>query len=174
MSGLGALKRLFHGGRRFSEWDPRTINTGEGHFLAQGPGLYAGDQPNLAKRYLKYGGENPALSELLVDDTRIFNPALKMSDSHKAAYNRAVEFLDSIGMRATNRGLRGALMEARYPYQRLREGLIDSGIDGLYQHLNEDFGNEYVIFNPNVIKSINLLDKDYKKGGLVQMCNCRK
>lgn len=170
MSGLGAIRKLFHGGRGFSRWDPRTLGTGEGGVQAQGPGLYAGDTTDLAKAYLKYGGENPVLSELTVDSSRIFNPALKLEDQHREAYERASKFLDSLGYRASRNGIRNALLyQSTYPKELVREGLVDSGIDGFFQRLNGDFGNEFVIFNPDAIKDIAPYKGKYCKGGLAQM-----
>lgn len=149
-----AVTKHYHGGRAFDQWDPKTIGSGEG-MLVGGPGLYVGDTPTLAKMYTKYGGENARLSELNVDTTRFFNPARKMTNEQKAAYDRAVEKLDALGLRASSRGLRGALRDVP-PHQRekVRQAMVDSGIDGLHEHLNETFGTETVIFNPDVIRKI--------------------
>lgn len=148
------LKTLFHGGRPFTKWDPGTIGFGEGRFLAQGPGLYAGDIEDLARIYKKYGGDDPALLKLAVDDSRIFNPALKMSPEHKEAYDRAASILDPRGY-----GLRGKLMDVpRYKYDQTRKLLVDSGIDGMRQRLGDELGDEWVIFNPDIIKSVDRIE----------------
>jgi hypothetical protein len=153
MSILGTLK-LYHGGRAFTKWDPATIGTGEGFLMPQGPGLYAGNE-QLASRYKKYGGSDPALLELLVDDSRIIEPRKKMSLEHKEAYNRAVEALDVLGLKASNSGIPNVFLSGRpYSNEKIRQVLVNSGIDGLKQSLNEVFGHEYVIFNPDIIKSI--------------------
>ena len=148
------LKTLFHGGRPFTKWDPGTIGFGEGRFLAQGPGLYAGDIEDLARIYKKYGGDDPALLKLAVDDSRIFNPTLKMSPEHKEAYDRAASILDPRGY-----GLRGKLMDIpRYKYDQTRKLLVDSGIDGMRQRLGDELGDEWVIFNPDIIKSVDRIE----------------
>lgn len=154
------LLNLYHGGRLKDKWDPVTMGTGEGRGFAQGPGLYAGDTEQLARVYLKYGGDSPQLTKLLVDDSRIFNPAKKMSDEHRQAYQKAEAQLDLMGLKASNYGVRNALNMGRYyDPQKIRQLFVDSGIGGFRQHLNSDFGDEFVIFDPSIIKEYHKLPK---------------
>lgn len=162
---------LFHGGRKFDEWNPKTIGSGEGtRFMAQGPGLYAGNKPELARRYLRYGGEDPQLSMLEVDPTRIIQPAKKMTEEEREIYHRAVAAMDKMGLRASQSGLPNAFLNGRsYNPQEARQALAEAGLGGLKQHLNDDFGSEFAIFDPTIIKSITPAKK---RGGLVQMKEC--
>lgn len=166
------LLKLFHGGRKFEKWDPKTVGSGEGmRYLAQGPGLYAGDNPDLARVYLKYGGKDPALSELMVDPTSILQPQKKMSEEHKEIYQQALKGLDSLGLRASSSGIPNAFLVGRsYNPQEVRQALVESGLTGLKQDLYNHFGSEYAIFDPSIIKSIT---QAKKCGGLVQMRRSR-
>lgn len=170
MSALALLKKLYHGGRKFTEWNPNTIGSGERGILAQGPGLYAGDNPKLAKIYMKYGGDQPTLSELLVDDTMIFNPSKKMTEPQLEAYNKAAAQLDKLGLKASNYGIRNALLNRNWwNPQEVRQLLSESGVAGFRQSLGEGFGDEFSIFDPQVIKSIRAVDPTkFRRGGLVQ------
>lgn len=168
MGALELLKKLYHGGRKFSQWDPKTIGTGEGRFLAQGPGLYAGDNTDLAKVYLKYGGDSPTLSELIVDSSRIIQPQKKMTDEQREIYYRAAGALDKLGLNATKSGIPNVFLNGRsYNPQEVRQALVESGLGGLKQDLYNQFGSEYAIFDPEIIKSIRAIEK--KRGGLIQM-----
>lgn len=154
------LLKLFHGGRKFSEWNPKTIGSGEGmSYQALGPGLYAGDTRELAQRYLRYGGQNPALSELLVDPSTIINTRLKMPDAHREAYQRAVAELDKMGLRASSSGIPNVFLMGRsYNPQEVRQALSESGVGGLRTTLPDPWGSEFAIFDPSIIKRIRALD----------------
>lgn len=168
--GLSELLKLYHGGRKFSTWDPRMIGTGEGRFLAQGPGLYGGDTPVLGKVYTRYGGTSPTLSELVVDPQRIIDPAEKMTPEQRAIINEAESRLDRLGLKASNYGIRAAFLNGRpYDPEKVRSALVDSGLTGLRQYLNPDYGSEYVIYDPGIIKSIRHMDPtEYAQGGMVE------
>jgi hypothetical protein len=145
--------RLYHGGRSFDKWDPSTVGTGEGYLLPQGPGLYLGNR-DLAKVYKKYGGDDPALLQLDLDTSRVLDPAVKMSPSEREAYEYVSKKYDPRGY-----GLRNKLSDLpKYRFDEVRKDLIDSGIDGFKQYLNDDFGYEWSIFNPDIIKSIERIE----------------
>lgn len=166
---LTGLRELFHGGRKFDKWNPATIGTGEGMGV-QGPGLYAGDKQALAKVYMKYGGDDPAVTKLLVDDSSIIETAKKMSPEHRAAYDEAVAKLVELGLPADKYGIKMALNSGRYyDNERVRKALTNSGVKGFKQDLYNDFGNEFVIFDPDIIKAYETLDiPGYAKGGKVE------
>jgi hypothetical protein len=172
---LNELLTLFHGGRKFDKWNPKMIGMGEGGgrrsnlSLANGPGLYAGDTPLLAKMFLKYGGENPALSKLLVDDTNIIYTNKKLSEEMAEKVKEASSRMDKLGMGATRNGLQAAFLSG-VPYDRqvVRDILVDSGIDGVKQNLHNVFGHEYALYNPDIIKAIEQVDPEkFKNGGRV-------
>lgn len=152
--GVGAIKTLYHGGRPFTKWDPATIGSGEGGILAQGPGLYAAEKESLAKVYLQYGGKEAEIKKLLVEDANIIDPAKKLTESQKSRITNAELALDDMGFRASRDGIRNALLmkSGRYDKEAVRKVLVDNGIDGFKQNLGNDFGHEYVIFNPAAIK----------------------
>jgi hypothetical protein len=153
-----ALIKLYHGGKAFKKWDPKKIGSGEGFLMPLGPGLYAGNNPQLAEVYMKYGGKDPALLELLVDDTNILQTSKKMSPLHRAAYDAATKRFDEMGLRGSSNGIPNSFLSGRYYDKELtRNALVDSKIDGLKQHLNDDFGDEFAIYNPDIIKSITRL-----------------
>lgn len=156
----GILGKLYHGGRPFTEWDPKTVGMGEsGQILAQGPGLYAGDTKDLARLYKKYGGKDPALLELEVEDLNIIDPAKKLSDSHRRIVQEAVDRLDEKGLKASSSGLRNSFLNGRfYNKEEVRKALVESGLDGLKQDLHNAYGSEFSIFNPEVIKSIKRIE----------------
>lgn len=174
---LPELLKLYHGGRKFDKWDPKMIGMGEGGgrrsnlSLANGPGLYAGDTPLLAKMFLKYGGENPALSKLLVDDTNIIYTNKKLSEEMAEKVKEASSRMDKLGMGATRNGLQAAFLSG-VPYDRqvVRDILVDSGIDGVKQNLHNVFGHEYALYNPDIIKAIEQVDPTkFKDGGGVSV-----
>lgn len=159
------FSKLFHGGKEFKIWDPKTIGTGEGyHAPPQGPGLYAADNANLAKVYVKYGGKDGALSEMAVDTGKFINPALKPTPDQLAALKRAEAALDALGLRASSRGVRSALSQTpRHLMHEARQAMIDSGIDGMFQNLGDTVGKEVVIFNPDVIQQVSRADTPIEK-----------
>lgn len=158
LGGVGVTK-LYHGGRLRGVWDPATIGTGEGKFMAQGPGLYAGDNPDLAKLYMKYGGASPTLTELTVDSTKIMDPRRRLEGAQREAYFKAAAALDSLGFKATDQGIRNALLNKDYyDSQLVRKILADSGVGGFRQDLNNNYGTEYVIFDPSIILEYKLLE----------------
>ena len=153
------LITVYHGGRPFKEWNPNTIGSGEGMgWLALGPGLYAGSTTNLGKLYVKYGGDSGKLSALIIDATNVINPSRKMSPEHLAAYEKASIELNKLGLRTTTLGVKSAMRQApRHLWQKIRQILISCGIDGMYEILDKDI-IEYAIYNPNIIKSIKVID----------------
>jgi hypothetical protein len=184
------LLTLFHGGRKFDKWNPQMIGMGEGRglsrpTLALGPGLYAGNKPELAKIYLKYGGENPVLSKMQVNGSNIINYSQKEADellSHQEQLERIKEAesrLDKLGLNTVKYGLTNAWLggrETKSQYDAIREALIKSKIDGLKYNLDAKLlpgeeawmGHEYSIFNPDIIKSIEHVDPSkFKNGGQV-------
>ena len=53
---------------------------------------------------------------------------------------------------------------------KVRRALSDSGVKGFKQNLYNDYGNEFVIFDPDIIKSYETLDiPKYAGGGLACM-----
>ena len=173
---MADLLKLYHGGRKFEQWNPKMIGMGEGAgrrnpLMAQGPGLYAGDTTDLAKIYLKYGGDDPALTELSVDPTNIINYYKKMSPEHLEKVKEAESRLDTLGLRTSNYGLQHAWLGGRAADpQRVRDILVNSGVDGLQQYLNPHFGTEFSIFNPDIIKRVRTMDSsEYAEGGAVHM-----
>jgi hypothetical protein len=173
---MADLLKLYHGGRKFEKWNPKMIGMGEGAgrrnpLMAQGPGLYAGDTTGLAKIYLKYGGDDSALTELSVDPSNIINYHKKMSPEHLEKVKEAESRLDALGLRTSNYGLQNAWLGGRESDpQRVRDILVNSGVDGLQQYLNPDFGTEFSIFNPDIIKRVRTMDSsEYAEGGPVHM-----
>jgi hypothetical protein len=173
---MADLLKLYHGGRKFEQWNPKMIGMGEGAgrrnpLMAQGPGLYAGDTTGLAKIYLKYGGDDPALTELSVDPTNIINYHKKMSPEHLEKVKEAESRLDALGLRTSNYGLQNAWLGGREADpQRVRDILVNSGVDGLQQYLNPYFGTEFSIFNPDIIKRVRTMNSsEYAEGGPVHM-----
>jgi len=169
------LTKLYHGGRKFDKWEPKMIGMGEGGgrrnpIMAQGPGLYAGDTTGLAKVYLKYGGDNPAMTELNVDPTNIINYYKKMSPEHLERIKEAESRLDALGLKTSNYGLQNAWLGGREADpQKVRDVLVRSGVDGLQQYLNPSYGTEFSIFNPDIIKQVRTMDKsEFAKGGKVE------
>ena len=164
------LTKLFHGGREFKKWDPRTIGSGEGMGV-MGPGLYAGDQEGLAKLYTKYGAtldENGlsikpgVLNEMAVDMSKFFDPRKKMTAEQVAAHNQAIKNLDDLGLRASSRGLKGALQNASNK-QKAREAVVKAGVDGIWEDLGPGYGREIVIYNPEVIAQVSRTDTPIEK-----------
>jgi hypothetical protein len=175
---MSELLKLYHGGRKFEQWNPKMIGMGEGAgrrnpLMANGPGLYAGDTTGLAKIYLKYGGDDPALTELNVDPTNIINYYKKMSPEHLEKVKEAESRLDALGLRTSNYGLQNAWLGGREADpQRVRDILVNSGVDGLQQYLNPSFGTEFSIFNPDIIKRVRTMDpSEYARGGSVHMAH---
>ena len=160
------FQKLFHGGKEFTEWNPKKIGSGEG-MGALGPGLYTSDNPKLAALYKKYGDDvhfdnggnmvvKPGvLNELAVDTRKILDYRAK-SDKWEAA----IKNLDALGYKASSRGIQGALQEAHKwrDEANARKAMIDAGIDGMYVQLGETMGKEIVIFNPSIIRQISRTD----------------
>ena len=157
--GVGAIKSLFHGGRNFSAWNPATMRSGElaggRSFFAQGPGLYAGDEQLLAELYMQYGGKDPALLKLMVEDKNIINPSKKVSPEHAEMIAAAEKALDALGLKSSQYGIRNSFLNGRpYNPEVVRNIMADSGIAGFKQDLGNAYGSEFVIFDPNVIQDI--------------------
>lgn len=148
------LTTLYHGGSAFTKWDPAKIGHGEGmSFLALGPGLYAGNTPQLAGLYTKYAKDG-IVSELLVDTHRFYDPR-KATPSHmKESVEKADAALDAMGLKATTRGIKMAMRGApRHQWQDIRKALVEAGIDGMWEQLQEGV-IEYCIYNPDAIKKV--------------------
>lgn len=157
------VKLLFHGGRKFSEWNPATVGTGEGMGVL-GPGLYASDQANTAELYKKYGGKNGIVSELAVDLSNVIDTRKELTPRQEEIYLAATKALDDLGLRASTNGLKMALRLARGDVrEKARQAVVKAGLDGIYEHLNDDFGNEYAIFNPEAIKQVSPKDTPQEK-----------
>lgn len=160
------FQKLFHGGKEFTEWNPKKIGSGEG-MGALGPGLYTSDNPKLAAIYKKYGDDvhfdndgnmvvKPGvLNELAVDTRKILDYRAK-SDKWEAA----IKNLDALGYKASSRGIQGALQEAHKwrDEANARKAMTDAGIDGMYVQLGGTMGKEIVIFNPSIIRQISRTD----------------
>jgi len=130
------------------------MGSGEG-MMVGGPGLYVGDTLALGKMYTKYGGPNARLSELDVETEKFFNPSRKMTDEQVASYDKAVKAMDELGFKASRYGLRHVLRQVpTHMREKVRQTMVDAGIDGLHEYLNDVHGTETVIFNPAVIKRI--------------------
>jgi hypothetical protein len=184
---MSELLKLYHGGRKFEKWNPKMIGMGEGAghprpLLAQGPGLYAGDLPTLAKIYLPYGGDHPAMTELSVDPTNIIDyyNYKNITPEHREMIKEAESRLDKYGLNTTKYGLQNAWLGGRYPaHELVRNTLVESGIGGLKQNLDKNllpgetrFGHEFSIFNPDIIKRVRTMDKsEYAEGGAVHMAH---
>lgn len=157
--GMGAIK-LFHGGNAFTKWNPKLIGTGERGFLAQGPGLYAGDSKDLATLYKKYATQDPALLELGIKDDGILEIAKKMTDEQLARLKQAEKELNKLGLNTERYGLYNAFLGGRpYNKEEVRQALVESGVPGLKQNLNNAYGSEFSIFDPEIIQSIKRIDK---------------
>lgn len=166
------LTRLFHGGKEFKKWDPRTIGKGEG-MGALGPGLYAGDNPDLAKVYTKYGTSfdiDEATGNFVTTPGVLNELAVNTKNIHdyrkeNPKWQKAIENLDALGYKASTRGIQGALQEAhRWKDQAsARQAMIDAGIDGMYVNLGGSLGKEIVIFNPDIIAQVSRADTPIEK-----------
>lgn len=168
------FSKLFHGGREFKTWNPKTIGSGEG-MQAQGPGLYAGNEPALANLYTKYAGDNGVLSELAVNTEHFFNNRKVPSEEMRKRLDVATAKLDAMGLKASQRGLLNSISSApRYMAQEVRQALVDSGIDGSMLDLGEGLGHEYAIFNPDAIAQVSRADSPVEKMSPTALAALRK
>lgn len=170
------FSKLFHGGKEFKKWEPGTVGKGEG-MRALGPGLYASDTKNVADLYTKYGtifdindqGDlltTPGvLSELAVDTSKIINPRHQNPNLSKA-----VENLDKLGLKASDRGIIGAMNHAQTWGRgaEARTAVTQAGIDGFWIDLPENQGKEVVIFNPEVIAQVSRADTPVEKSNITK------
>ncbi len=164
--------RLFHGGKEFKKWDPRTIGKGEG-MGALGPGLYAGDNPELAKVYTKYGTSfdmdettgNFVTTPGVLNEMAVNTKNIHDYRKENPKWQKAIANLDALGYKASTRGIQGALQEAhRWKDQAsARQAMIDAGIDGMYVNLGGSLGKEIVIFNPDIIAQVSRADTPVEK-----------
>jgi len=150
--------KLFHGGRAFQKWNPKTIGSGEGSGVL-GPGLYASDKKITAALYKQYGGVDGVVHELLVDVTNMLDPRKKLTPEQELIYKKATEALDNLGLRASEKGVKASLQQIYDPIlkEKARKAIVEAGLDGLYEHLNDVYGTEFSIFNPNAILKKNQL-----------------
>jgi hypothetical protein len=168
------LVRLFHGGKEFKIWDPSTVGKGEG-MAALGPGLYAGDNVELARIYQKYGNDikmDPVtgdfitvpgvVNEMAVNPKNIIDIRTDKSPETKAKILQAQKNLDDIGAKGTARGIVSALQQHWDP-NAARKALIDAGIDGLSVQLGGKLGKEIVLFNPEAIAQVSRVDTPVEK-----------
>ena len=154
ISESSTLKTLYHGGREFTRWDPSTLGRGEGmSFLALGPGLYAGEDPLHAGLYTKYAKDG-IVSKLEVDIKNFFDPRLKTPEHLVEPLKKATQALDDMGLKASTRGLKQAMRSStRSQWQKIREALVEAGIDGMWERLSETMV-EWCIYNPDAIKKV--------------------
>ena len=122
-------------------------------FLALGPGLYAGEDPQHAGLYTKYAKDG-VVSELQVDTKNFFDPRLKTPEHLVEPLAKATKALDDMGLRASSRGLKGAMRQSsRSQWQSIRKALVDAGIDGMWERLSDSMV-EWCIYNPDAIKQV--------------------
>lgn len=180
------LTKLFHGGREFTKWDPRTIGKGEG-MSALGPGLYTGDNPQLAGIYRKYGDvwdfnekgdavvtKPGVVNELAVDTKHFIDFSKKMSADQAAKLEAAHSNLEALGIGYKREyGFNSAFERAkRYNMQQeAREAMVQAGIDGRVTNLGGKLGREIVIYNPDIIAQISRTDVPVEKTDVTQYLN---
>ena len=171
---LGGLK-FFHGGTKISgkTFDPVFFGTGEGGNLRpQGQAFYGSGSKDHADIYQKYGKEgNQGTTEFRISDYALLYPkghvwskfSSEYTDRVKKALERATELLRERGLSRKNQ-FRDEELHPMYLYQRsgsataesekIRKTLIDAGIDGSIEYLNDTFGNEIAIYNPEIMSRV--------------------
>jgi hypothetical protein len=170
---LGGLI-FYHGGTNISgdTFDPLFFGSGEGRgssqqIRPQGQGFYGADTTKLANIYQKYGEEgNQGTTAFRISDDALLYPKggiwSKLSSEYigrvQKALQLAAELLRERGLAEYRRNEEIHPMEL---YQRasrgnngtlIRQALIDAGIDGSVEFLNDDFRNEIALYNPKILK----------------------
>ena len=169
---LGGLK-FYHGGTKFSgdTFDPTFFGRGEpGNLRPQGHGFYGGDTEQLAAVYHKYGEPgNQGTTEFRISEYALLYPQgamwRKMSPEYtnrvKDALERATQLLRDRGL--AEKDFMGREKDPMELYQRsgrgptakkIRQTLIDAGIDGSVTYLNDTYRNEIAMYNPAMVKRV--------------------
>ena len=171
---LGGLK-FFHGGTKISgkTFDPVFLGTGEGgNVRPQGQAFYGSSSKDHADIYQKYGKEgNQGTTEFRISDYALLYPrghvwskfSSEYTDRVKKALERATELLRERGLSKKNQ-FSGKEIDPMDLYQRsgsstdnsnkIRQTLIDAGIDGSVQYLNDRYRNEIAIYNPEIMSRV--------------------
>jgi hypothetical protein len=171
---LGGLK-FFHGGTKISgkTFDPVFFGTGEpGNIRPQGQAFYGADTKDLADIYQKHGKEgDQGTTEFRISDDALLYPSghvwskfsSEYTDRVKKALERATELLRERGLSKKNQ-FSGEEIKPMHLYQRsgpstaesekIRQTLIDAGIDGSVQYLNDRYRNEIAIYNPEIMSRV--------------------
>ena len=170
---LGDLK-FFHGGTKISgkTFDPVFFGTGEGGNLRpQGQAFYGSNSKDLADIYQKYGKEgNQGTTEFRISDDALLYPkghiwnkfSSEYTDRVEKALERATKLLGERGLSKKNQ-FSGKEINPMDLYQvsgpstdeseKIRQTLIDSGIDGSIEYLN-DTGNEIAVYNQKIMSRV--------------------
>jgi hypothetical protein len=179
---LGGLK-FFHGGTKISgkTFDPVFFGLGEpGDLRPQGQAFYGANTKDHADIYQKYGEPgNQGTTEFRISDYALLYPrghvwskfSSEYTDRVKKALERATELLRERGLSKKSGRLsfepgkeidpmdlyvssfwRGQREPAES--DKIRQTLIDAGIDGSIEHLNDTFGNEIAIYNPEIMSRV--------------------
>ena len=148
--------KAWHGGSRqlWDPWKPRDSygkGTGEG-WIGGGPlgmGSYFNTIRDTAKRFLKYGGDSPQLSEVVIDTSNMVNT---LSGSPKwKKFREGIEKNIEAGL---GRGYKSEHLSQHdlfkaFPPDIAYKILDDAGITGFYTKIPA--GDEIVVFDPSVI-----------------------
>ena len=150
--------KAWHGGSRQlgDPWKPRDSygkGTGEG-WVGGGPlgmGAYFSTMRDTAKKFLKYGGDSPQLSEVVIDTSNMVNI---FSDSPKwKKFREGIEKNIEAGL---GRGYKSKHLSQHdlfkaFPPDIAYKILDDAGITGFYEKLPAPGGDEIVVFDASVI-----------------------
>ena len=172
---LGGLK-FFHGGTKISgkTFDPVFLGTGEpGGIRPQGQGFYGASTKDLADIYQKYGEPgNQGTTEFQISDDALLYPSghiwskfsSEYTDRVKKALDRATELLRERGLSRKSEWddkeiepinlYQRATLSWPHDSDKIRQALIDAGIDGSIEYLNDTFGNEIAIYNPEIMSRV--------------------
>ena len=171
---LGGLK-FFHGGTKISgkTFDPVFLGTGEGgNVRPQGQAFYGSSSKDHADIYQKYGKEgNQGTTEFQISHDALLYPkghiwskfSSEYTDRVEKALERAAELLKERGL--SKKDYRGREIDPIDLYQvsgrpsnseskKIRQTLIDAGIDGSIEYLNDTYGNEIAVYNPEIMSRV--------------------
>jgi hypothetical protein len=147
----------YHGGSRLvgSEWSAgEFLGTGEGYrgVLPLGKGIYFSTYRDRASKFLKYGGESPFLSEVVLDTSNMVGigvESAKWNDFREAVNRNRDLFGANFRYVSTPRDV--------FEYLNYSDAMAimrEAGVTGSYEKLPSPGGDEIAVYDPSVIKDI--------------------
>ncbi len=151
----------YHGGSRRAgvEWDPAKYKgTGERYpgVMPLGEGVYFSSLEEGASRFLKYGGDNASISEVILDTSNMISNGVnaeKWKDFKKAIdKNKGIFGKDYRGEGRKPDSPRDLFEYLKGKPEEAYRILKEAGVTGMYEKL--PFGDEISVFDPSAIKDV--------------------